>query len=135
MNFLLGTKNYNQKGVVHTLDEICRTITGSGGSGGYHDGNQPKIIRYERKDNVMRVRIRKLTPLETWRLMGAKDEDFNKVKAIGVSDSQLYRQAGNGLITNCVQFMMEHLYKSIYNCNYDPTDKKMENLGYGTSRT
>jgi len=129
MNFLLGAKNYNQKGIVHTPDEICRTITGSGGVGGYHDGNQPKIIRYERKDNKMRVRIRKLTPKETFRLMGAKDEDFNKAKAIGVSDSQLYKIAGNGLISGkdrtegCISLLIQHLYKAQYDPDFKSYDE------------
>jgi len=42
------------------------------------------------------LRIRKLCPIETWRLMGIDDSDFYKAKAV-VSDSQLYKQAGNGL--------------------------------------
>lgn len=43
-------------------------------------------------------RIRKLTPLECWRLMGYTDEDFNKAKNAGVSNSQLYKQAGNAIV-------------------------------------
>lgn len=39
------------------------------------------------------LRIRKLTPLECWRLMGFDDEDFYKAKAIPTSDTQLYKQA------------------------------------------
>lgn len=46
------------------------------------------------------LRIRKLTPLECWRLMGIDDEDFHKAKASGVSKSQLYKQAGNGLVVD-----------------------------------
>lgn len=43
-------------------------------------------------------RIRKLTPKECWRLMGFKDEDFDKAQAAGVSNSQLYKQAGNSIV-------------------------------------
>ena len=43
------------------------------------------------------LRIRKLTPREVWRLMGISDEDFNKAQASGVSNSQLYKQAGNAI--------------------------------------
>lgn len=42
------------------------------------------------------VRIRKLTPKECWRLQGWKDEDFEKAAKV-CSDSQLYKQAGNGV--------------------------------------
>lgn len=36
--------NYNQHCVVHLPTDICRTIIGSGGMGGYHAGNEPKVI-------------------------------------------------------------------------------------------
>lgn len=47
--------------------------------------------------------IRKLIPLECWRLQGFTDEQFNKVKAVGMSDAQLYKQAGNAVTTNVVE--------------------------------
>ena len=47
--------------------------------------------------------IRKLMPLECWRLQGFTDEQFNKVKAVGMSDAQLYKQAGNAVTTNVVE--------------------------------
>lgn len=47
--------------------------------------------------------IRKLMPLECWRLQGLTDEQFNKVKAVGMSDAQLYKQAGNAVTTNVVE--------------------------------
>ena len=39
------------------------------------------------------LKIRKLTPLECWRLMGFDDADFYNAKNAGISDTQLYRQA------------------------------------------
>lgn len=45
-----------------------------------------------------KYRIRKLTPKECWRLMGYTDEDFDKASASGVSNTQLYKQAGNAII-------------------------------------
>ncbi|MGL6186055.1 MAG: DNA cytosine methyltransferase [Clostridium chrysemydis] len=41
-------------------------------------------------------RIRKLTPKECWRLQGWNDDDFEKASKV-CSDSQLYKQAGNGV--------------------------------------
>ena len=55
------------------------------------------------------LRIRKLTPLEAWRLMGIKDEDFHKVKAIGMSDSQLYKQAGNAIVVDVLVAIFKEL--------------------------
>ena len=43
------------------------------------------------------VQIRKLTPLECWRLQGFSDEQFKKAREAGISDSQLYKQAGNAV--------------------------------------
>lgn len=68
-------------------------------------------------------RIRKLMPVECWRLMGFTEEDCERAKALGVSDTQLYKQAGNGIITNCVELMFEHLYKSQINPGYECYDE------------
>lgn len=43
------------------------------------------------------MRVRKLTPLECWRLQGFPDWAFNRAREAGLSDSQLYKQAGNGV--------------------------------------
>ena len=43
------------------------------------------------------IRIRKLVPIETWRLQGFTDEQFYKAKESGVSNSQLYKQSGNAI--------------------------------------
>lgn len=47
--------------------------------------------------NGKMLAIRKLTPLECWRLQGFSDEQFYKAKSAGVSNSQLYKQAGNAV--------------------------------------
>ena len=44
------------------------------------------------------LRIRKLTPRECFRLMGIKDESFDKIK--NLSNTQAYKQAGNGIVVN-----------------------------------
>ena len=44
-------------------------------------------------------RIRKLTQLECWRLMGISDDDYNKASKV-VSNSQLYKQAGNSIVVD-----------------------------------
>lgn len=51
------------------------------------------------------MRIRKLTPLECWRLQAFPDWAFNKAKAAGLSDSQLYKQAGNSVTVNVIEFI------------------------------
>lgn len=55
------------------------------------------------------VRIRRLTPRECWRLQGFPDEYFDKAKAAGISDTQLYKQAGNGVTVNVARAIGERL--------------------------
>lgn len=47
-------------------------------------------------------RIRKLTPRECWKLQGFTDEQFDKAKATGLSDSRLYKMAGNAVTVNVI---------------------------------
>lgn len=56
------------------------------------------------------MRIRKLTPRECWRLMGFSDEDFDKAKAAGISDTQLYKQAGNSIVVDVLMAIFRSLY-------------------------
>ena len=55
------------------------------------------------------LRIRKLTSLECWRLQGFTDEQFYKAKNDGVSDSQLYKQAGNSVTVNVIDAIARKL--------------------------
>lgn len=48
-------------------------------------------------------RIRMLTPRECWRLQAFPDELFDKVKGAGLSDRQLYKQAGNSVTVNVIE--------------------------------
>ena len=55
------------------------------------------------------LRIRKLTPKECWRLMGWKDEQFEKIH--GISNTQLYKQAGNGIVVNVLEAIFKNLFQ------------------------
>jgi len=81
---------------VYDSQGITRTVKANGGS-----GNIPKTIEG--------LRIRKLTPLETWRLQSFTDEQFYKAKNSGVSNSQLYKQAGNAVTVNVVDAIVGEL--------------------------
>lgn len=70
-------------------DGISPSLTAAMGMG----GGQTPII------NDCNYRIRKLTPLEVWRLMDFSDEDFQKAESVN-SNSQLYKQAGNSIVKN-----------------------------------
>lgn len=48
------------------------------------------------------VRIRKLTPLECWRLQGFPDWAHDRAVQAGVSQNQRYKQAGNSVTVNVI---------------------------------
>lgn len=81
---------YDEDGLYPTL------TTMSGGN------QQPKILQL--------YKIRKLTPRECYRLMGFSDEDFDKVKSVGMSDTQCYKQAGNSIVVN----VLEAIFRSLF---------------------
>ena len=71
---------------VYHLDGCCPTLTTM--QGGHRE---PKILT----DTGL---VRKLTPLECWKLMGFTETDFNKVSF--ESNAQLYKQIGNSICVN-----------------------------------
>lgn len=66
-------------------------------------GNMPTLTAGSHGDSNAHIytkfRIRKLTPRECWRLMGFSDDDFEKAESVN-SNTQLYKQAGNSIVTN-----------------------------------
>jgi len=56
-------------------------------------------------------RVRRLTPLECWRLMGYKDSDFIKARDIGgLSNTKLYERAGRGIVVPMLEKVFESLF-------------------------
>ena len=55
-------------------------------------------------------RIRKLTPRECWRLMGVKDEQYDKLHDI--SNTQLYKMAGNSIVVDVLMGIFKNLFLS-----------------------
>lgn len=82
---------YDKNGLSPSLDTM---------QGGYR---QPMIESSEK--------IRKITPLECWRLMGFDDKDFYKAKNSGISNSQLYKQAGNSIVVKVLEKIFLNLFK------------------------
>ena len=73
------------------------------------------------ENNGKWFRIRKLTPRECFRVMDVSDADFdkllvmettgkdNKMKRV-ISDSQLYKMAGNSIVVSCLDLIFENLF-------------------------
>lgn len=58
---------------------------------------------------INNYRIRKLTPKECFRLMGVKDEDFDKV-AKNQSNASLYHLAGDSIVVNVLMAIFKNLF-------------------------
>ena len=61
-------------------------------------------MSYECNKDKNELRVRKLTPRETWRLMGFDDIDFEKAAEVN-SNSQLYKQAGNSIVVDVLCYI------------------------------
>ena len=72
---------------------------------GYTSQSSSVLIKY---DNF---RIRKLTPRECWRLMGVRDEQFDKLHDI--SNSQLYKMAGNSIVVDVLMGIFKNMFMPV----------------------
>lgn len=68
-------------------------------------------------------RIRKLTPLECWRLMGFTDEEFKSAEKVN-SNTQLYKQAGNSIVVD----VLASLFNNIFEALEEEEMKKVEEI-------
>ncbi len=62
--------------------------------------------------------IRRLTPRECFRLQGFTDKQFDKAKAIGMSDARLYKMAGNAVSVPVISALGEQLKRIYYGGEY-----------------
>jgi len=74
------------------------------------EGLSPTLTATTSNEKIIsNYKIRKLTPRECYRLMGWKDEQFDKIH--GISDAQLYKTAGNGIVIPVLEAIFEKLLK------------------------
>ena len=98
---IVDNKNFGnpQRGRIYSpegLSPALNTVPGG--------GLEPKFI-----ENKVEYRIRKLTPRECFRLMGFTDNDFDKIH--GISNTQLYKMAGNSIVVNVLEAIFKQLFK------------------------
>jgi DNA (cytosine-5)-methyltransferase 1 len=77
---------------------------------GFHDQPAPTLLATDYKAPKCYsdgMRIRKLTPRECWRLMGVKDEQFDRLH--GISKTQLYKMAGNSIVVDVLMAIFKNL--------------------------
>ena len=104
-------RTIGQKDVVYHKHSIMGTLLAT-------DYKQPKQIF---EDNG---KVRRITPNECFKLQGLTSEDCEKARELGLADINLYKQAGNGIVTNCCELIAEHLYKAQYNNKFICTDER-----------
>lgn len=63
-----------------------------------------------KENNYDNIRIRKLTPRECWRLMGWSDSRINVVLDGSISNTQLYKQAGNSIVVNVLEAIFKEMF-------------------------
>lgn len=86
-----------RRGRVQENGQICPTISAT----------ETGVCRIESP-----IRIRKLTPRECFRLIGFSDENFEVAENM-VSNSQLYKQAGNSIVVDVLYYILVELYKAM----------------------
>lgn len=86
--------NYHEK-------EVSNTIHTSSGSG----SNMDEFVL-----NKTRLRIRRLTPRELFRLMDVDEEYIDRMLESGVSKSSLQKAAGNSIVVACMERILEELW-------------------------
>ena len=94
------SSKYNQTARLWSMNGYCPTLTANSTE------DTSKMIIY--KDNCFFVK--KISPLESWRFMGFSDDDFYKAKSIGISNRQLFKQAGNSIATNVIYYILKNLF-------------------------
>lgn len=73
------------------------------------EGQSPTITVNNSPKILCDLNIRKLTPKECFRLMGFEDRDFEILVKNGISDTQLYRMAGNSIVVDVLEAIFKNL--------------------------
>lgn len=108
-SMLLIPKSKTRRGRAQEGGEVAPTLTTK---------NNQELLRYEGIDEDMRLRIRRLTERELFRLMGVRDSDTDKIQAYeepGVKKSQIsstaqYALAGNSIVVDVLAALMEQMF-------------------------
>lgn len=111
----VGTGTYHNNNCRINL-QVARPLTTEHGkrAGTTNYFSDDVTLEYDIRDkNLSTINIRRLTPLECFRLMGFEDSDFDKCKLVGISDTQLYKQTGNSIVVDVLMEIILELLKII----------------------
>ena len=101
------TVSYNRKDGIGKEIEVGHTLSASDYRGLDRNQNQNAVVE-SGLPITSDFRIRKLTPLECFRLQGFPDDLFYKAQEVN-SNSQLYKQAGNSVTVNVIEAIANRL--------------------------
>ena len=124
---ILNKSDKQANRIISDKSDLCTTLSAMQGG-----NTQPKIIQRPRgynkggehdlcpttgcnsfqENNILNsgFRIRKLTPTECFRLMDVSDKDIDKLLNSGISNSQLYKLAGNSIVVSCLYHIFRKLF-------------------------
>lgn len=88
--------------------DIAHTISASDWRGLNRNQKQNAVLE-EKEQHHYTYRIRKLTPLECFKLQGFPKEYYLKLKEAKISDTQLYKMAGNAVSTNVIKSLFDQV--------------------------
>lgn len=106
---------------VFAMEVVCGAVRGRGTTGNYvqklelNPDGVTNTLTHVAKDNYIveyggrLVRIRRLTPTECFRLMDVSDSDIEKLMGAGISETQLYKMAGNSIVVAPMAGILKNL--------------------------
>lgn len=96
----------DSNGLAPTVKENHGTVTAI-----LEESRMPTLTRLVSNEKIIEsCRIRKLTPKECFRLMGFDDRDVDVLVENGISNSQIYKMAGNSIVVDVIESIFESLF-------------------------
>ncbi|MFW6377646.1 MAG: DNA cytosine methyltransferase [bacterium] len=109
----ITAKGTNSRHWVHDINHIVGALSATG-------YKQPKQIYLDQSNGEFDFTLRKLTPLEYWKLMGFDDQDYQRAKkrlekeiynGNDMSDTRMYKMAGNSIVVPVLESIFKQLFK------------------------
>lgn len=112
LGVVVRTKNEHLRNIIEKIDTTDTLALDT-----YNQTTHKEFVQTIRANIISRnedflwtnLRIRKFTPKECWRLMGFEDKDIDNAIAIGMSNAQLYKQAGNSICVNVLMAIFKEM--------------------------
>jgi site-specific DNA-cytosine methylase len=102
---MAAIKTIPSRAVCSTSEALHRRCAAASVGGG------ARLIKDERMSETKRkVRIRKLTETEVFRLMDVDEKYIERMRNSGVSRTKMYFAADNSIVVSCMEYIFENLF-------------------------